>query len=107
MRAFRHFKGLQRRHPFPRRHLAPPPPPGHRAQSPAQKAGLRRGDVIVAFASQPIAEIDDLHKLLTDARIGVKSTLTILRGTEKMALDIFPEESKSRPRQLRGRTGSD
>lgn len=76
-------------------------------RSPAHKAGLRQGDVIVAFASQPITEIDDLHNLLTDARIGVKSILTILRGTEKMALDIVPEESKSKPRQFRGRTGSD
>jgi S1-C subfamily serine protease len=65
-------------------------------QSPARKAGLRQGDVIVAFAGQPIAEIDDLHKLLTEARIGVKSSLTILRGPEKMALDVFPEESKAK-----------
>jgi S1-C subfamily serine protease len=74
--------------------------------SPGQKAGLRQGDVIVAFAGQAVAEIDDLHKLLTEARIGVKSPLTIIRGAEKMALDIFPEESKPRPRQVRGRTGS-
>lgn len=64
--------------------------------SPAQKGGLRQGDVIVAFAGQPIAEIDDLHKLLTEARIGVKSSLTVLRGPEKMVLDVFPEESKAR-----------
>lgn len=62
--------------------------------SPAQKAGVRQGDVIVAFDGQPIAEIDDLHKLLTDARIGVKSALTIIRGNEKMDLQILPEESK-------------
>jgi S1-C subfamily serine protease len=74
--------------------------------SPGQKAGLRQGDVIVAFAGQPVTEIDDLHKLLTATRIGVKSPLTILRGTEKMALDIFPEESKPLPRQLRGWSGS-
>jgi S1-C subfamily serine protease len=64
--------------------------------SPAQKAGLRQGDVIVAFASRPIAEIDDLHKLLTEAWIGVRATLTIIRGTEKMDLPIFPEESRPR-----------
>jgi S1-C subfamily serine protease len=64
--------------------------------SPAQKAGLRQGDVIVAFAGQPIAEIDDLHKLLTEARIGVKSSLTLLRNSEKMVLDVFPEESRAR-----------
>lgn len=65
-------------------------------QSPAQKAGLRQGDVIVAFAGQPVAEIDDLHKLLTEARIGVKSSLTVLRGPEKIVLDVFPEESRTR-----------
>jgi S1-C subfamily serine protease len=65
-------------------------------RSPAQKAGLRQGDVIVAFAGQPIAEIDDLHKLLTEARIGVKSSLTLLRGPEKMGLDVIPEESKAK-----------
>jgi S1-C subfamily serine protease len=64
--------------------------------SPAQKAGLRQGDVIVAFADQSIAEIDDLHKLLTEARIGVKSSLTILRGSEKMVLEVFPEESRAK-----------
>jgi S1-C subfamily serine protease len=57
---------------------------------------LRRGDVIVAFASRPIAEIDDLHKLLTEAWIGVRATLTIIRGTEIMDLSIFPEESRPR-----------
>ncbi|MDD2901615.1 MAG: trypsin-like peptidase domain-containing protein [Syntrophales bacterium] len=66
-------------------------------QSPAQKAGLRQGDVIVAFDGQSIAEIDDLHRLLTEAKIGVKSILTILRGTERMELHILPAEFKSRP----------
>jgi len=76
-------------------------------QSPAQKAELRQGDVIVAFDGQPIAEIDDLHKLLTDARIGVQSTLTILRGVEKMDLYILPEEMKSRPAPPRPRAKGD
>ncbi|WP_202807280.1 PDZ domain-containing protein [Synechocystis sp. PCC 7509] len=33
--------------------------------SPAQTAGLVEGDVIVGMNNQPIASIDDLHKLLT------------------------------------------
>jgi S1-C subfamily serine protease len=61
--------------------------------SPARDAGLREGDVLVAFNDKPLAGIDDLHRLLTDDAIGKRSTLTILRRTEKLALDITPEES--------------
>ena len=62
--------------------------------SPAQKAGLREGDVIVAFGGQPVAGVDDLHRLLTDAQVGVKNTITVLRRTERLELAIAPEESK-------------
>jgi len=64
--------------------------------SPAQKAGLREGDVIVGYAGQPIAGIDDLHKLLTEEQAEVRSTLTIIWRSEKLDLDIVPEESKAR-----------
>jgi S1-C subfamily serine protease len=65
-------------------------------KSPGQKAGLREGDIIVGFDDRPIAGIDDLHKLLTDERIGHKSTLVVLRGTQKLDLEVVPEESKAR-----------
>ncbi len=64
--------------------------------SPAQKAGLSEGDMIVGFDGQPITGIDDLHKILTEEKVGVKTTLTIIRRTEKLNLGIIPEESKSR-----------
>jgi S1-C subfamily serine protease len=64
--------------------------------SPAQRAGLSEGDMIVGFDGQPIAGIDDLHKILTEEKVGVKSTLTIIRRTEKLNLGIIPEESKIR-----------
>jgi S1-C subfamily serine protease len=60
--------------------------------SPAQKAGLREGDVIVALDGKPVAGVDDLHRLLTDARVGASSTLTVLRHTEKLELKVVPEE---------------
>jgi S1-C subfamily serine protease len=63
------------------------------AGSPAQKAGLREGDLIVALDGKPIAGVDDLHRLLTDARVGVSSTLTVLRWTDKLELKVIPEES--------------
>ena len=61
--------------------------------SPATKTGLREGDLIVAFNSQPIPSIDALHKLLTGERIGITSELTVIRGTEKLLLAITPAES--------------
>jgi S1-C subfamily serine protease len=62
--------------------------------SPAQKAGLREGDVIIAFGGQPVAGVDDLHRLLTDAQVEVKNTITVLRRTERLELSIVPQETK-------------
>ena len=62
--------------------------------SPAGRAGLREGDVIIAFDSKPIAGVDDLHRMLTDAKVGVGTSLTILRWTEKLELRVVPEEAK-------------
>jgi S1-C subfamily serine protease len=63
--------------------------------SPAQRAGLREGDVIVALDGKAVAGVDDLHRLLTDARVGVSSSLTVLRWTERLELRVVPEEAKS------------
>jgi S1-C subfamily serine protease len=64
--------------------------------SPARKGGMREGDIIIGFDDRPIAGIDDLHKLLTEERIGRKSSLMVIRGTEKMAIEVTPEESENR-----------
>jgi S1-C subfamily serine protease len=65
--------------------------------SPAQRAGLVEGDVIIGFNGHPVTAIDDLHKMLTEERVGVKTGITIVRRTERLVLEIIPEES--RPRQ--------
>ena len=62
--------------------------------SPAQKAGLREGDLIIALDGKPVAGVDDLHRLLTDARLGASSALTIVRHAEKLELKIVPEETR-------------
>jgi S1-C subfamily serine protease len=61
---------------------------------PAQRAGLREGDVIVALDGKPVAGVDDLQRLLTDARVGVSSSLTVVRYTEKLELKVVPEEAR-------------
>jgi len=64
--------------------------------SPARKGGLHEGDIIIGFEDQPTAGIDDLHKLLTEERIGKKSSLIVIRGTDKLTIDVTPEESQNR-----------
>jgi S1-C subfamily serine protease len=62
--------------------------------SPAQRAGLAEGDVIVAYNGHAIGSIDDLHRQLTETQVGTRSSLTIIRRTDKLERDIVPEESK-------------
>ena len=60
--------------------------------SPAATAGLRDGDVVLAFAGEAVAGIDDLHRLLTGDRIALPATLTILRSAQRRQLTIVPAE---------------
>jgi S1-C subfamily serine protease len=64
--------------------------------SPAERAGVREGDLIVAFNDQPIGSVYHLHKVLVGEQIGVNASLTIVRHTEKLELPILPAESPSR-----------
>jgi S1-C subfamily serine protease len=63
--------------------------------SPAEHAGLREGDLIVAFNGQPVGSVHDLHKVLVGEQIGVSAKLTVIRHTEKLVLSILPAESQS------------
>jgi len=58
--------------------------------SPAARAGLREGDVIVAYGEKSIASVDDLHRLLTEEKLGVPSPVTAIRMTEKLQVTIVP-----------------
>lgn len=60
----------------------------------AQRAGVKEGDIIIALDNKPVAGVDDLHRLLTDAHVGMASKLTVLRRTEKLDLYVLPEEAK-------------
>jgi S1-C subfamily serine protease len=63
---------------------------------PASLAGLREGDIIVEFSGQGVSTTDDLHRLLTEERIGTDLPITAVRGTEKITLRITPRESPRR-----------
>ena len=59
--------------------------------SPAQRAGLRERDVLVRFAGKAIAGVDDLHRMLTDERVGVACEVEVIRGTELLKLRVTPQ----------------
>jgi len=63
---------------------------------PADKAGVREGDVLVALEDRPIETVDDLHRALTDERLGVESGLSVIRRSEKLEIKVTPTESKNR-----------
>jgi S1-C subfamily serine protease len=60
--------------------------------SPAARAGLQRGDIVVGFKGHAIKSIDDLHKRLVASEIGVPSPIMVLRQTEKIFAMVIPEE---------------
>jgi S1-C subfamily serine protease len=65
--------------------------------SPAERARVREGDVIIGFGDHPIAGIDDLHRLMAETPAGVPAPLTVIRRTEKLVFEIVPEELRPKP----------
>lgn len=58
----------------------------------AADGGLRMGDVIVTFDGVPVGDIDALHRLLTEERVGRLLPLVVLRGGERVTLHVAPRE---------------
>ena len=66
---------------------------GVEPESPAARAQLASGDIIVEFDGSAITGIDDLHRVLTAERIGVATRVVVLRGAERLELPITSVES--------------
>ncbi|HEY6209401.1 MAG TPA: trypsin-like peptidase domain-containing protein [Gemmatimonadales bacterium] len=66
---------------------------GVEPNSPAEQAGVRAGDIIVGFDGKPVTGIDDLHRLLATDRIGVQTTVSVLRNADKLELAIVPVQT--------------
>jgi S1-C subfamily serine protease len=63
------------------------------SDGPARKAGLREGDLVVALNEQAVTSIDDLHRFLAEWPINGPVTLTVVRGKERLAVDVMPAEA--------------
>jgi serine protease Do len=57
-------------------------------ESPAAKAGIKTGDVIVSWNGQPIAESSDLPVLVADTQPGTQASLVVWRAGAQQALTI-------------------
>ena len=62
-------------------------------KSPADMAGLREGDVIIAFGGEAVTGIDQLVRRLTEERIGQPVLATVLRRGHRRQLTVVPAES--------------
>ena len=60
--------------------------------SPADRAGLRRGDLIVGVGENPVRSTDDLLNLLDESAIGRDTELRVQRGKNELTLNVRPEE---------------
>ena len=63
-------------------------------ESPAADAGLQTGDIILALADRTVTGPDDLHRVLTEERIGTPLAMTVLRAGTRRVLTITPVESQ-------------
>jgi S1-C subfamily serine protease len=59
---------------------------------PAERAGLVRGDLLVALDGEPVADAGDVQRLMVAERIGASLTATVLRGGGERELTLVPDE---------------
>ncbi|HET6451814.1 MAG TPA: trypsin-like peptidase domain-containing protein [Spirochaetia bacterium] len=60
--------------------------------SPAERGGLQERDLVVEMEGQPISSIDDLHRQLSEERIGRPTSIVVVRRSERVTLRAVPRE---------------
>jgi serine protease Do len=54
----------------------------------AEKAGMKKGDIVTDIADKPVKEIEDLGKMLGEMKSGTDVKVTLLRDGKKTELDV-------------------
>jgi S1-C subfamily serine protease len=62
------------------------------AGSPAQRAGIRPGDIIISGGEEPLRDVADLQRLMTGDRVGGTFELTVVRGDAVETVSTRPVE---------------
>jgi S1-C subfamily serine protease len=68
------------------------------AGSPAASADLKSGDVIISLDGRPVANIDDLQRLLVGEAIGRTTEIAVVRRDRVLKLTLTPRESEPHKR---------
>ncbi|MCH9024083.1 MAG: PDZ domain-containing protein, partial [candidate division Zixibacteria bacterium] len=61
--------------------------------SPAEKAGLKAGDVIIAIGDEEISDYSDVKEIVSESDEGDKLTFTILRNKRQQKIEVEVAES--------------
>src|SRR6266566_2242723 len=69
------------------------------AGGPAEKAGLKRGDVITGFNGQSVADTNNLRNLVASTAPGSDVNLTVLRDSREQTFRLSLAELQERPRE--------
>lgn len=60
---------------------------------PAHQSGMRIGDLVVAIDGNDVKSVDDLHRYLSEWPVEQWLTLTVIRGDERMEIEVLPAET--------------
>ena len=64
-------------------------------QSPASIGGIKEGDLIVAIDGHEVTSVDHIHRFLAEWPVGNPVRLNIIRGQDRMEVDVVPVEAIS------------
>jgi serine protease DegQ len=68
---------------------------------PADKAGMRPGDILVAVEGKPVSDTTDMLNIIAQLKPGNKAKMTVLRKSQEAALDVTVGK-RPRPRREAG-----
>lgn len=59
---------------------------------PAEKGGVREGDILLGLQGTPVGSVDDVHRLLADVPAGSHIKLDVLRDNQRMEIEVITGE---------------
>ena len=60
--------------------------------SPAEKSGLKRGDIILEFNGKKVSDVGNLRNMVAQSKVGAQIPLTIMRSGKEYALNVTTSE---------------